>query len=84
MQLEELKQRIRAIKSMDDARQLRREIGPSAEETALQEQRLATLDALVDVCQFGEMYPGGEAMSARKKHDRILRQCLDEYESIYL
>lgn len=69
---------------MADVADLRREIGPSDEETALQKQRLAHIDAITDKCLFDEMYPGGEAMRARERHARLLRQCMDEYESVYL
>lgn len=84
MTLDELKDRIRGLKSMQDVKDLRREVGPSAEETRLQEQRLAHIDSITEKCLFDEMYPGAEALRARQTHARLLRQCMDEYESIYL
>lgn len=84
MTLDELKDRIRGLKSMQDVKDLRREIGPSDEETRMQEQRLAHIDAITEKCLFGEMYPGAEALRARQTHARLLRQCMEEFESIYL
>lgn len=83
MTADELMDRIRGIKTMHDVKELRREIGPSAEETELQIQRLSHIDRIADACKFDEMYPGPEAMRAREKHARLLRQCMDEYESVY-
>lgn len=73
--IEDLKQQIRDIKSMEDVRSLQYEVGPTEEESQKQRDRIAAIDAMGDSCKWSESYVDHTTELKRERWNRIMEEC---------
>lgn len=79
MTAQELIDAIRGAHSLDE---LRRLVGPSDAEQEAARSRLALLDGIDALCEWGSVAPSYAAQEARERHAKIAR-VQGEYESRY-
>lgn len=69
-----LESRIASIREASDLTELKRLVGPSAEERAAAEQRLRQLDALSPACEWNSVCPSWAAREARERWNRVMAE----------
>lgn len=81
MELEK-NQLIDAIRAAESLQELKRLVGPSANEMQNAKNRIARLDDISTACQWENVYPGAKALQAREQYQRIAQE-QGKFEALY-